>query len=182
LGQELAARGIGYIDATVLGSSAQVREGQGIVIAGGESADVATAEELIRCFAARWFHVGPCGSGAKMKLAVNLVLGLNRAALAEGLAFAGKLGFQPELTLEILRSGAAYSQVMDAKGTKMILRDFTPQARLAQHLKDVSLVEESARRIGARVPLTARHRQLLEQLVATGHGEEDNAAIIRAFD
>jgi 3-hydroxyisobutyrate dehydrogenase-like beta-hydroxyacid dehydrogenase len=117
-----------------------------------------------------------------MKLVVNLVLGLNRAALAEGLAFARACGLDPGEALRVLRAGAAYSQVMDAKGRKMVDHDFRPQARVAQHLKDVRLILAEAERAGAAVPLSELHRQLLERVVAAGLGDADNAAVIRAFE
>ncbi len=180
--KQLNHQGVGYVDATVLGSSAQAREGQVIVMAGGDEQDLARCSDLLESFAARVFYVGPSGSGAKMKLVVNLVLGLNRAALAEGLSLAKSAGIDLATALEILRSGAAYSAVMDTKGHKMIERDFAPQARLAQHLKDVDLILDMARQLDLPLPLSAVHRKLLERAVARGFAESDNSAIIAAFD
>ena len=116
-----------------------------------------------------------------MKLIVNLVLGLNRAALAEGLSFARSVGVSPGRALEILKSGVAYSRVMDTKGIKMLKRDFRPQARLSQHLKDVRLILSLGKRAKAKLPLSALHRKLLEQIEAAGGGDLDNSAIIEAF-
>jgi 3-hydroxyisobutyrate dehydrogenase-like beta-hydroxyacid dehydrogenase len=181
IGARLAERGVEYLDATVSGSSAQARAGDAVVMAGGRREAFEACEDIFRCFARRWFHVGEWGSGAKMKLATNLVLGLNRAALAEGLAFARALELDPDTTLSILRESAAYSQVMDTKGHKMTSGDFAPQAKLSQHLKDVRLILSQGDRVEARLPLSAVHRQLLEDLEAAGLGELDNSAIIRAF-
>jgi 3-hydroxyisobutyrate dehydrogenase-like beta-hydroxyacid dehydrogenase len=182
VGAGLAGRGVCYLDATVAGSSEQVRSGEVLVLVGGERAAGEACADLFACFAKQWFHLGPWGSGARMKLVVNLVLGLNRAVLAEGLAFARSLGLDLDETLGVLRAGPAYARVMDTKGRKMIERDFRPQARLAQHLKDVRLILDAAKRRQARVPLSALHRELLEGLATTGHGEDDNSAIIRAYD
>ena len=102
------------------------------------------------------------GTAAKMKLVTNLVLGLNRAALAEGLVLASSFGLDPQLTLEVLQASAAYSKAMDAKGAKMIGGDFAPQARLSQHLKDVRLLLAAAARTGRTLPLSETHRKLLE--------------------
>ena len=83
----------------------------------------------------------------------------------------------------MLRRGPAYSAVMDSKGRMMIDGDFDPpQARLAQHLKDVRLILEEGGRLGARLPLSAVHAELLGGLVSAGWGGADNAAVIRAFD
>jgi 3-hydroxyisobutyrate dehydrogenase-like beta-hydroxyacid dehydrogenase len=182
LGADLARRGVQYLDATVSGSSEQVRSAEAVVLVGGERAVSAASADLFACFARQWFHVGPWGSGARMKLVVNLVLGLNRAALAEGLAFARASGLDLTDTLAVLRAGASYARVMDTKGRKMIERDFAPQARLAQHLKDVRLILAEAQRVGAKVPLSRQHCELLEFVQAGGWGGEDNAAVLRAFD
>lgn len=179
-GEELAIKGIAYVDACILGSSDHVRGGEAVVMAGGER--IEDNVDLLRCFARQWFHVGPWGNGARMKLVVNLVLGLNRAVLAEGLAFARGCGLDPAAALEVLRAGVAYSRVMDTKGDKMLARDFTPQARVAQHLKDVRLILEQGQRVGSRMPLSEVHRALLERVVELGGGDDDNAAVIRAYD
>lgn len=182
IGAELLQKGVHYLDATVSGSSDQVRKGEAIVMVGGEPGAGESCADLFATFARAWWQVGSWGSGARMKLVVNLVLGLNRAALAEGLAFARALGLNLEDTLRILRAGASYSLVMDTKGTKMIEGDFTPQARLAQHRKDVRLILAEAERGGAKVPLSEIHLHLLDQLVAAGWGEQDNSAVIKAYD
>jgi 3-hydroxyisobutyrate dehydrogenase-like beta-hydroxyacid dehydrogenase len=124
------------------------------------------------------FHVGPCGSAAKMKLISNLVLGLNRAALAEGLAFAEAIGIPPAAALPVLTGSMAYSRAMDVKGRKMIERDFSVQARLSQHLKDVRLMLRAAAKAGMTLPLSDVHRQLMERAEAAGLGDLDNSAII----
>jgi 3-hydroxyisobutyrate dehydrogenase-like beta-hydroxyacid dehydrogenase len=112
-----------------------------------------------------------------MKLVSNLVLGLNRAALAEALVYALGIGVDPASALEVLRGSMAYSRVMDVKGQKMLDEDFTVQARLSQHLKDVRLILAS----GVTLPLSETHCQLLEQAEAMGLGEVDNSAIIKAI-
>jgi 3-hydroxyisobutyrate dehydrogenase-like beta-hydroxyacid dehydrogenase len=181
-GARLSRRGVDYLDATVSGSSAQARRGDVVVMAGGDGRAFEACRDLFEAFARASFHVGPVGAGSRMKLATNLVLGLNRAALAEGLAFAAALGLDPALTLDVLRAGAAYSRVMDAKGPKMVAGDFAPEARLSQHLKDVRLILVEAARAGAVTPLSRVHRSLLETAEAAGYGEADNSAVIRAFD
>jgi 3-hydroxyisobutyrate dehydrogenase-like beta-hydroxyacid dehydrogenase len=182
LGREVRSRGARYVDAIILGSSEQARTGDLLVVCGGEIGDVASARDILASFARQIHHAGPHGSGARLKLAVNLVQGLHRAVLAEGLSFALKCGLEPGLVLEVLKSGAAYSRVMDLKGEKMLARDFQPQARLAQHFKEVRLALAEAARVGARAPLSATHLALLEQVVTMGCGDEDTSAILRAFD
>ena len=158
MGRRLAERDIHYLDATISGSSRQVREGQAVILAGGSAAAFDQCQDLFRLFARRWFHLGPCGSGSQMKLVSNLVLGVNRAALAEGLWLGKVLGLDPETVLTVLRESMAYSRIMDTKGEKMVHGDFEPQARLSQHHKDVRLMLQAAARAGTDLPLTRAAR------------------------
>ncbi len=182
MGRRLAERGVHYLDATISGSSQQVREGQVVVLAGGPTAAFEQCEDLFRLFARRWFHLGPCGAGSQMKLVSNLVLGLNRAALAEGLWLGKALGLDPQIVLTVLRESMAYSRIMDTKGQKMITGDFEPQARLSQHHKDVRLMLQAAAAARTDLPLTQAHARLLELAESAGFGAMDNSAIIRAFE
>jgi 3-hydroxyisobutyrate dehydrogenase-like beta-hydroxyacid dehydrogenase len=182
LGGRLAGRGIDYLDATISGSSQQVREKQAVVLAGGSEVAFDRCQDLFRLFARRWFHLGPCGSGSQMKLVSNLVLGLNRAALAEGLWLGKALGLDAQVVLTVLRESMAYSRIMDTKGEKMIQGDFEPQARLSQHLKDVRLMLQAAGQAGTDLPLTQAHAHLLELAESAGYGAQDNSAVIRAFE
>ncbi len=181
LAQQLRQRGISYVDATIAGSSEQVRRGEAVVLIGGEPADVERATPVLSSWSERRFHLGPPGSGARMKLVVNLVLGLNRAVLAEGLALAEACGMDLAAALQVLKATPAYSAAMDTKGPKMVTRDFVPQARLSQHLKDVRLICELARRLGASVPLSEIHERLLGEAVAMGLGDADNSAVFGVY-
>lgn len=176
--RELAARGVFYLDATISGSSAQAREGDVIWMVGGERQAFERCAELFRCLAREVIHTGAAGTGSKMKLVTNLVLGLNRAALAEGLALAGALELDQAQTLAVLMKSAAYSRIMNSKGEKMISGDFTPVARLSQHLKDVQMMLSAT---PLSLPLSETHRGLLEKAVASGYGDLDNSAIIKAI-
>jgi 3-hydroxyisobutyrate dehydrogenase-like beta-hydroxyacid dehydrogenase len=181
LGKKLEQRGVLYLDAPISGSSEQTRRGEATVIVGGSAEAFQACIDLWQVIGKKTFHVGNCGSATKMKLISNLVLGLNRAALAEGLAFAEALGVSTTAALEIMSSSAAYSRVMDVKGRKMIENDFTAQARLSQHLKDVRLILEAARAAALQLPFSETHRQLLEHAEAAGLGERDNSAIIQVI-
>lgn len=177
----LAARNARLMDATVLGSSQQMRQGEALMILGGDEADIESCRDIIETLVLSYFHVGPCGSAQSMKLVVNLVLGLNRAALAEGLHFARSQGLNIERVLEILQGGAAYSRIMDTKGSKMIREEFTAQARLSQHLKDVELMLEVASRSNVALPVSETHRELLRRADKLGLASLDNSAIIKAW-
>jgi 3-hydroxyisobutyrate dehydrogenase-like beta-hydroxyacid dehydrogenase len=179
LGADLAAAGVTYLDATISGSSDQVRRGEVTVTAGGPAEGFETCGDLFACFAKSARHVGPVGGGSRMKLVSNLVLGLNRAALAEGLALADAFGLDPAAALAALRDGMAYSRIMDTKGPKMVAGDYAPEARLSQHLKDVRLMLAAAGNLA--LPLSEAHRRLLEAAEAAGHGGSDNSAVRLAY-
>jgi len=179
LAGRLAARGVGYLDATISGSSAQVRARTATFLVGGQPEHLDSARDLLAAVSDRVFHLGPPGAGSRAKLASNLVLGLNRLALAEGLVFAECLGLDLARFLDVLRQSAAYSAAMDTKGPRMLGGDFAPEARLRQHLKDVELMLAQAAACGQELPLTSAHRALLARAVAAGDGELDNAAVIR---
>ena len=179
--RRLRGEGAHYLDATLGGSSRQIAAGEGIVMCGGSPEAFAAVEPLLRSFAATVFHTGEAGSGSRMKLVLNLVLGLQRAVLAEGLEFARSCGIDPQLALAVLRAGPAYSRAMDSKGQKMLAEEFTPEARLAQHWKDVGLIQQQGRVNGASLPLTDVHETLLRAAAEAGWGALDNSAIIKVF-
>jgi 3-hydroxyisobutyrate dehydrogenase-like beta-hydroxyacid dehydrogenase len=179
--QQLAPTGALYLDATISGNSDQVRRGEVVTMIGGSKHGFNQCAKTLRAFAKLAIHTGPVGSAAQMKLVTNLVLGLNRAALAEGLVFARTLGLDAKLALAVLRSSMAYSRIMDVKGEKMFSGDFKPQARLSQHLKDVRLMLASATKSGVILPLSTTHRKILEAAEAAGYGQLDNSAIIRVI-
>ena len=181
LGKWMAEQKVDYLDATIAGSSRQAAEGQVVGMVGGPESALKRCEFLLNDFCKQVFHLGEWGAGARMKLVLNLVLGLNRAVLAEGLSFAEALGMDASRALEVLRASVAYSGVMDTKGPKMIQRDFSVEARLAQHHKDVRLMLAAAAKAGAKLPLSQVHEQLLATLATTGLADVDNSAIIEAF-
>lgn len=178
----LTTQGVRYLDTTISGNSEQVASGDDVLtMVGGDEEAFAAARQLLSVLTPRVRHVGPSGSGARMKLVTNLVLGLNRAVLAEGLCFAEQLGFTRRAALEVLLDSMAYSAIMETKGEKMVTEDFTPQARLSQHLKDVRLMLQAAEARRFQLPLTQVHRLLLEAAEAAGLGPLDNSALIKVL-
>jgi 3-hydroxyisobutyrate dehydrogenase len=179
LGERVAPRGLRLLETPISGASGQVARGEGVGLIGGEPEVASEIEPLLRAIFPTYFHIGRIGDGGRAKLAVNLILGLNRLALAEGLTFAQRLGLDPEAFLKVARSSAAYSQVMDVKGAKMVHGDFAPEGRVTQHLKDVHLMLEQAERVRQQLPTLAVHADVLEALVRAGEGDLDNSAVIR---
>ena len=179
LGWRVAPRGLRLLETPVSGASGQVSRGEGVGLIGGDPQVVSAVEPVLRAMFPTYFHIGKVGDGGRAKLAVNLILGLNRLAMAEGLIFAERLGLDPSAFLEVARRSAAYSQVMDVKGAKMTRGEFTPEGRVAQHLKDVHLMLEQAERAKQRLPLLEIHADVLEACVRQGEGDLDNSAVIK---
>lgn len=168
-----------FVEAPISGTSEQTQRGEGLALIGGENAAVQAAGPVIAAICPRSRHLGPAGSGGRAKLAINLVLGVNRAALAEGLVFAERMGLDGANFLAVARDSAAYSQIMDVKGPTMIQGDFSPRGKIRQSLKDFQLMRELATRVKQRLPLTETYIELVEACMAHGEGESDNSIVIR---
>lgn len=182
LAARVEARGVRLLEAPVSGTSRQVAEGRGVGLIGGDRSVMERVAPVLDAICARRFFLGAVGNASRAKLAVNLILGLNRAAMAEGLVFAARLGLDPVAFLEVAKGSAAYSQVMDVKGAMMARREFSnPQSRVDQSLKDFKLMLAQARAAGQPLPFAKLYAELLEDCVRHGEGEWDNAAILEAI-
>ena len=177
----LAAAGIKLVDVCLSGSSQVMAEGRAIALI-GDHEENANYKEVIQALSKAQYYFQKPGQGNRVKLIVNLVFGLNRLVLAEALGLAERAGFNLNAILEILKSGETYSVAMDTKGQKMISGVYEPAvARLGQHAKDVHLILDYARQLGASVPVTEAHVQIIDALVREGLGDLDNAAIFKAY-
>lgn len=182
LAQRVAPQGVRFLEVPVSGTSRQVADGDGVGLIGGEKADMDDAAGVLDAITPRRYHLGAPGNGSRAKLAVNLILGLNRAAMAEGLVFAERLGLDREAFLNVAKGSACYSQVMDVKGLIMARRDYLkPQSRIDQSLKDFKLMLEQAHEVGQELPFATVYKNMLEDCLAHGEAEWDNGAIAEAI-
>jgi 3-hydroxyisobutyrate dehydrogenase-like beta-hydroxyacid dehydrogenase len=178
LGARLAGGKISFLETPVSGTSEQVRQGAGVGLIGGDPKTADDAKAVLDALFPRRFHIGKIGDGGRAKLAINLILGLNRMALAEGLAFAERIGLNGNAFLEVAKSSAAQSQVMETKGAKMLERDFSPQGYVKQHLKDVYMMLDQGKRLGQDLPMLNVHRDVLEACMRAGEAEKDNCIVV----
>ncbi|MEM7232571.1 MAG: NAD(P)-dependent oxidoreductase [Planctomycetota bacterium] len=176
--RRLAEAGVRFVDAPVTGSSVDLRRGRAAVMVGGSDEAIEGARDLLEALSGVTYRMGVAGSGLRAKLASNLLLGLQRLALAESLVFGEAIGIDAATLLEVLRAGPAYSKAMDSKGRKMIERDWSPQARLAQHRKDVRLILEQAEALGLRLSLSDVHASVLDAGIERGFGDLDNSSVL----
>ncbi len=167
-----------FLEVPVSGTSEQVRRGDGVGLIGGDARLAQAAAPVLDALFPKRYHIGGIGDGGRAKLAVNLILGLNRLALAEGLVFASRLGLDPAAFLNVARASAAASQVMDTKGPKMVAGNFVPEGRVRQTLKDTQLMLDQARKAGQKLPLLEIHAEVLQACLRHGEGEQDNSIVI----
>ena len=177
LGARVAGR-LRFLETPVSGTSEQVRQGDGVALIGGDATIADEAAGALDALFPRRFHIGKIGDGGRAKLAINLILGLNRLALAEGLVFATRLGLDPAAFLRVARASAASSQVMDTKGPKMLSGDFAPEGRVRQTFKDTQLMLDQARKAGQKLPLLEIHADVLAACMRHGEADADNSIVI----
>lgn len=173
------AEKVRYVEAPVSGTSQQTETGDALGMIGGDPAAAEEAKDVLDAICPRRHHLGAAGNGGRAKLAINLILGVNRAALAEGLVFAQQLGLDPGAFLKVARESAAQSQVMDIKGPKMVSGDFTPHGFITQTRKDFLLMLEQAQQRGQGLPLAETYVGIVDGCVAAGEGELDNSVVIK---
>ncbi len=178
--------GITVLEAPISGTSAQIEAGNGIGLLAGSPAAIGAVEGVLDALCPKRFLMGSPGNAAKAQLAINLVLQLNRAALAEGLVFAQRLGLDEEQFLEALRASPAASQVMAVKGEKMVRREYSPQLPVAhtlvpENLREAQFMIETAHRLGQNLPLMEVNAALLAAVIAQRGCGVDSAAVIEAI-
>lgn len=173
--------GIHLVEAPISGTSREVAAGGAVFLVGGDAEAVATAAPVLGLLGRAWHPMGALGNGSRAKLAINLILGLNRAALAEGLVFGRLIGLDPTRLLAVAQDSAAASAVMATKGPLMVAEDFRPQGRVAQSAKDFDLILRIAATFGQNLPGAETYLSLMQDCMAAGEGDLDNSAVIRAI-
>jgi 3-hydroxyisobutyrate dehydrogenase-like beta-hydroxyacid dehydrogenase len=177
-----SAKGIELIEAPISGTSADLANGDAILLVAGETDTATELGPLFETLSRAHFYVGSMGNGNRAKLAINLILGLSRVAVAEGLVFAKAVGLDLPTFFEIARQSAAASKVMESKGPKMVARDFKPLGRVTQSAKDFGLIYETAKHAGQGLPMAERYLEVVGDSLEQGEGELDNSAVLLAVE
>ena len=182
LAADLKRRGVEMLDATISGTSKMCTERDIIFMVGGSETVFVEYEHIFSTLGKKTYYLGKSGAGSTMKLIVNLVLGLNRMVLAEGLSLGKRIGMDLHRLLDVLKNSAAYSKAMDMKGLKMIEEDFIPPGgTLSSHRKDVHMILELGARVNQPLFLSGVHAQALASQVAKGRGDWDISALIKFY-
>lgn len=179
-GLAVAAKDNGYelIESPISGTSADLASGDAILLVAGEKAIADTLSPMFETLSRAHFYVGEMGNGNRAKLAINLILGLSRAAVAEGVVFARAIGLDPDDFLQLALQSAASSKVMASKGPKMVSRDFSALGRITQCSKDADLIHKEAVAAGQGLPMLQKYRELLAASIGNGEGDLDNSAVL----
>ncbi|WP_376789581.1 NAD(P)-dependent oxidoreductase [Thermoflexus sp.] len=171
LAEQAAQRGVRMLDAPVSGSVGPATEGTLTIFVGGPREAFEAVEDLLRVLGRNIHYVGDNGMGCAVKLAVNLILGVSMQALGEAFALGARAGIPPQQLWGILQDLAVISPAQRNKGGKIVEGDFTPSFALRLMEKDLSLIVEFGRQIGAPTPLAAAAQQTF--LMAREHGWAD---------
>lgn len=182
LAVEVGARGMHFLDCPISGTSAMVAAGNGVVFVGGERAVFERWRAVLDAVLPRPVYVGEAGQAMALKLVANLLVGLHSAAAAEALALARRAGLDLGLTLDVLGSGAAGSRMLEVRGPLIAKGEFPAQMKLDLFMKDLHLIQDTAREVGAAVPLTDVAERLYAAVHAAGHGGEDLSVVVKALE
>ncbi|MEE1831144.1 2-hydroxy-3-oxopropionate reductase [Streptomyces sp. SP17KL33] len=174
--------GIRVLDAPVSGGEAGAVEAVLSVMVGGEQSDFDEAEPLFEALGRTIVLCGPHGAGQTVKAANQLIVAVNIQACAEAVVFLQKSGVDLRAALDVLNGGLAGSTVLTRKKDNFLNRDFEPGFRIDLHHKDMGIVTDAARTVGAALPVGAVVAQLVASLRAQGDGGLDHSALLRAVE
>jgi 2-hydroxy-3-oxopropionate reductase len=182
ISRELEAKGVDMLDAPVSGGEPKAIEGTLSVMAGGKKEVFERCYPILKSMAASVVHTGGVGAGNVTKLANQIIVALNIAAMSEALVLASKAGVEPELVYQAIRGGLAGSTVLDAKAPLVMDRKFNPGFRINLHIKDLSNALETSHEIGVPLPLTSAVMEIMQALKVDGLGEKDHGSLIQYYE
>lgn len=180
--EQLAGRGIDFLDAPVSGGEPGAIAGTLAFMVGGEAAAFERAKPYFDIMGASAILIGGSGSGSVTKLANQIIVNLGIAAVSEAFVLAAKAGADPEKVYQAIRGGLAGSAVLDAKVPMMLRRDFKPGGKLSINHKDIRNVVDTAHAMAVPVPFTAALFELMQALMVRGEQDNDHSAIVHYFE
>lgn len=178
----LAEKGIDMLDAPVSGGEPKAIDGTISVMVGGKKKLFDKFYDLLMAMAGSVVYVGEIGSGNIAKLANQIIVALNIAAVSEALTLATKAGTDPELVYQAIRGGLAGSTVLDAKAPMMMDRNFDPGFRIELHIKDLNNALNASHAVNASLPLTSNVMEIMQALKADGCEKNDHSAIVKYYE
>jgi 2-hydroxy-3-oxopropionate reductase len=182
IGAELAKKQIEMLDAPVSGGEPKAIDGTISVMVGGKKTIFDQYYDLMKVMAGSVVYVGELGAGNVTKLANQIIVALNIAAMSEALTLATQAGVSPDLVFQAIRGGLAGSTVLDAKAPLVMDRKFNPGFRIELHIKDLANALNAAHQLSVPLPLTSQVMEIMQALKADGHEKEDHCSIIKYYE
>jgi 2-hydroxy-3-oxopropionate reductase len=176
-----AAKGVRMLDAPVSGGEPKAIDGSLAIMVGGDKALFDEVKDVLLVMGASAVHCGPIGAGNTTKLANQVIVALNIAAVAEAFTLVRKAGVEPELVFEAIKGGLAGSTVMNAKAPMMMDSNFKPGFKIDLHIKDLANALDTGHGVGSPLPLTALAQEMMHTLRADGFGGDDHSALARYY-
>ncbi len=174
--------GCDYLDAPVSGGEVGAKAGSLTIMVGGPDAAFERVKPLFELMGKNITLVGGNGDGQTTKVANQIIVALNIAAVGEALVFASKAGADPAKVRQALMGGFAASRILEVHGERMVKRTFNPGFRIGLHQKDLNLALQGARALGVALPQTAGAAQLMQACAANGMQDLDHSALVRALE
>ena len=178
----LAEKSVRFMDAPVSGGEPKAIEGTLSIMVGGNQADFEECYPIFQVMSASAILCGDVGAGNVTKLANQIIVAVNIAAVSEALVLATKAGVDPESVYKAIRGGLAGSTVMDAKAPMMLERRFDPGFRIGLHIKDLNNVLETGHEVGSPLPLTASVMEMMQSLKVQGLEQADHGALVQYYE
>ncbi len=172
-----AEKDVDFIDAPVSGGEPKAIDGSLAIMVGASDQAFQKAEPVLKCLGSNVTLTGPVGAGNTTKLANQIMVACNIAAMGEALTLVTRCGLNPEVVVNAVKGGLAGSAVLNAKGPMLIARNFKPGFKIQLHQKDLRNALQTAEANRVCLPLTAQVQQMLSSLIADGKGELDHSAI-----
>lgn len=179
---KLAERNIRMMDAPVSGGEPKAIEGTLSIMVGCRKQDFEEFLPVLKAMGSSAVRCGEAGAGNVTKLANQIIVGANIAAVSEALVLAAKAGVDPDLVFQAIRGGLAGSAVLEAKAPMMLDGNFTPGFRINLHIKDLNNVLHTAKGIAAPTPLTENVMIMMESLRDGGLGDADHSSLVRFYE
>jgi len=174
--------GCDYADAPVSGGQVGAKAASLTIMVGADAQVFDRINPLLMLMGKNITLVGGVGDGQVCKVANQIIVALNIAAVSEALVFASKAGADPAKVRQALMGGFAASRILEVHGERMIKRTFAPGFRIELHQKDLNLALQGARALGVALPQTAGAAQLMQSCSALGHGQLDHSALVTALE
>jgi 2-hydroxy-3-oxopropionate reductase len=182
ISEKLKGHGIHFLDAPVSGGEPKAVDGTLSIMVGGSQEVYLQVKKILLVMGASAVHVGDVGSGNVTKLANQIIVALNIAAMSEAMVLATKAGVNPEKVFDAIKGGLAGSTVLNAKAPMVLDRNFKPGFRIELHIKDLINAMDTAHCLGVPLPLTSQVLEMMQALKIDGKEKNDHSGLVQYYE